>query len=357
MIPYWILLSIPAWLSFSSRQPIVYKEQQWSDYWKLMFCFLVMMIGWRHNVGADWFSYLIHIENAADTNIIRIIVASDPAYEMLNLLSSRYNLDVYFVNIVSAIFFSWGLIAFCRRQTRPWLALTVAIPYLVIVVAMGYTRQGAAIGLAMLGLVALSEQKISRFILYIAFAATFHKSAVILMPLAALSFSKNRVLTLVLVGVFSLLLYLLFLNTAMESLRRNYLEAEYQSSGAAIRVFMNAFPALLFLFFRNRFRLSPADKTFWTRVSWIALFFVVLLKLSPSSTAVDRVALYLIPLQLFVLSRLPEVFGRSSGKGNDFWIFVVVLYCVLVQFIWLTFADHAFAWLPYQFYPLVWLMQ
>ena len=36
---------------------------------------------------------------------------------------------------------------FVRRQPMPWLGLLVAIPYLVIVVGMGYSRQAIALGL------------------------------------------------------------------------------------------------------------------------------------------------------------------------------------------------------------------
>jgi len=87
-------------------------------------------------------------------------------------------------------------------------------------------------------------------------------------------------------------------------------------------------------------------------MSLAALGFVVLLLVSPSSTAVDRVALYWIPLQLFVWSRLPDVLGRF-GQRNPLWVTAVFSYSAAVLFVWLFFASHAHAWLPYQFYPWV----
>ena len=88
-------------------------------------------------------------------------------------------------------------------------------------------------------------------------------------------------------------------------------------------------------------------------MAWGALLFVMLLKLSPSSTAVDRVALYWIPLQLFVLSRLPDALGLPNA-ANSFWVFVVVVYSAAVLLVWLVFGTFSYAWLPYQFYPWVW---
>ena len=94
------------------------------------------------------------------------------------------------------------------------------------------------------------------------------------------------------------------------------------------------------------------QRVFWTWMSLFALGFVVMLQLSSSSTAVDRVALYWIPLQLFVWSRLPNALGARDGL-NSVLVTSVVLYSAAVLLIWLFFADNAFAWLPYQFYPFV----
>lgn len=310
------------------------------------------MIGLRHEVGGDWFTYIYHIDMVTYAPLQEALSEGDPAYSLLNWLAAETGWGVYFVNTVCAVLFAWGLVVFCRAQPRPWLALAVAVPYLVTVVAMGYTRQGVAIGLAMLGLVALSDRKTLRFVVFVVLAATFHKSAVILMPLAILAGTKRRIWTAFWVGLSSLLFYVLLLQESVEVLKINYLEAEYLSQGAAIRVAMNGVPAVLFLWFRRRFAMPQEDRTFWTWMSLAALGFVVLLAVSPSSTAVDRVALYWIPLQLFVLSRLPDAIGKPNGL-NGLLVKGVVAYSAAVLFVWLFYADHAFAWLPYQFYPLV----
>jgi len=278
----------------------------------------------------------------------------DPAFIFFNMLATWLGTGVYLVNLLSAIIFSWGLVVFCRSQPRPWLALVVAVPYLITVVAIGYTRQGVAIGIAMVAMVALSKGKTFRFILWIALAALFHKSAIILIPMAILASTKRRILTLIWVTVAGLILYALLLQEAASFLIFGYLESQYQSSGAAVRIAMNAVPGALFLLLRKRFQLSPEQRSFWTWMAWSALLFVPLLIVSPSSTAVDRVALYWIPLQLFVLSRLPNALGQKNGK-NVVLVYVVMAYSAAVQFVWLVLADTAFAWLPYQFYPWVWL--
>lgn len=360
MLPYWILFLIPVGFAASRARTDPSAGKRWSLLWWAMYIWLVLAIGLRHEVGGDWLTYAEHILDASGFGLFDLLnargVKGDPAYDVLNWLAAELGLGPYFVNTVCAAGFSWGLLAFCRNQPRPWLALVVAIPYLVTVVAMGYTRQSVAIGLAMLALVALSEQKFVRFVVFVVLAATFHKSAVILMPLAALAATRNRIWTMAWVGLVTFAFYGLFLQESVENLKVNYLEAEYESSGAAIRIAMNAVPALLFLAFRRHFAMPAAERSFWTWMALGGLAFVPLLILSPSSTAVDRVALYWIPIQLFVLSRLPNAIGHPTGR-NDLWVCLIVAYSAAVMFVWLFFATHAYAWLPYQFYPWVMLWQ
>lgn len=352
MLPYWFLFLLPAWLAITRLRPVQTQTTRWPGYWLVAFVVLVLMIGLRHEVGGDWANYANNLRDAAYDSLQQALAQNDPAYRLLEWVATRIDLGTYFVNTVCAALFTWGLVVFCRAQPRPWLALAVAVPYLVTVVAMGYTRQGTAIGLAMLGLAALSDRKILRFVMFAALAAAFHKSAVILMPLAVLAGTRHRLWTALWVGLSSLLIYVLLLQTSVDTLTENYIGGQYDSSGAAIRVSMNAVPAGLFLLFRRRFVMPQADRVFWTWMSLVALGFVGLLAVSPSSTAVDRLALYWIPLQLFVLSRLPNALGKRDGR-NALWVCAVVAYSAAVLFVWLFFAIHAKYWLPYQFYPWV----
>lgn len=358
MLPYWLLFLLATinalGLSRTSSQQQL--GGVWPSLWRFFSIFLIMMIGLRHEVGGDWYSYNDHLATAAMTPIEEIFVHGDPSYSLVNWIAAQSGLGIYFVNSFFAILFTWGLMAFCRNQPRPWLAVVVSIPYLVTVVVMGYSRQGVAIGLIMLGLVALQNKNVIKFLAWVALAATFHKSAVILLPLAAITGSRRPFLTILLVAFTSVLLFNLLLQEYVEGLFRGYLDTNYESSGASIRVAMNALPASVFLMLRKHFTLSPEQDRFWTLMSWFALAFIVLLFISPSSTAVDRVALYLIPLQLFVLSRLPDAIGRPR-RANLFWVNSVIVYSALVQFVWLFFSDHSHLWLPYKFFPWIWLWQ
>lgn len=356
MALYWLLLSVPWLAALSASRLLDMKESKraWSPAYRLYFVFVVLVVGLRHQVGADWEHYWAPIEWALQQNLVEgVKQGGDWAYGLLTWLAAHAGAGVYGVNLVCAGVFAYGLMVFCHISPQPWLSLAVAVPYLVIVVAMGYTRQGVAIGLVMLGLVALDKGSMVRFVAWVAVGALFHKTALILIPMAIFAGRKNWV-AVAGVLVTTVLLFFLLLAEYIDHLVAGYITDQYASSGAAIRIAMNALPASVYLVFRKRFDLTETQRVFWTWMSLGGLAFIGLLVVSPSSTAVDRVALYWIPLQLYVWSRWPGAMAKRPTQQLP-WILGVLLYSMAVQFVWLFYADHSFAWVPYQFYPWVWL--
>lgn len=352
MWPYFLLFTLVAVMALVNYREVRTVQGVWRSplAWCAALLGLTLVVGLRHEVGADWDTYLRHLEMSEGAFWEVVLSQKDPAYGALNWLAAQTFGGVYLVNTICALLFCWGLIAFCRQQPRPWLALMVAIPYLVIVVAMGYTRQGVAIGLAMLALVRLRDGRMWAFLGYLLLASTFHKSAIILAPVAILSMTRQWVMSLLWLLATGAVLASLMLQEVLDNLNAVYFEREYDSSGAAVRVAMNALPALIFLIWQRGFDLPANERRFWAWMSFSALFIIVLLKLSPSSTAVDRLALYWIPLQLFVWSRLPGVMSRTP-REEMIWVALTVAYSAVVLTVWLLFASHAHSWLPYQFLP------
>lgn len=85
---------------------------------------------------------------------------------------------------------------------------------------------------------------------------------------------------------------------------------------------------------------------------WIALVsLAVVFLVSYTSTAVDRLSLYLLPLQIVVYSRVYLLFNDRLFRPVSS-VAVLLLYAT-VMFFWLNYANHANNWLSYQFYPFV----
>jgi hypothetical protein len=306
-----------------------------------------LMIGLRFEVGADWRAYKLIFSYAGYADLGHALAIGEPGYQFLNWVVRQLGVEIWLVNLICASIFSWGLFRFAQAQPSPWLAVLVAVPYLIIVVAMGYSRQAVAIGILMAGLAAVHRGASTlRFAVYVALAATFHKTAVVSLPLVVFSSERNKVVNIVVGLVATYFFYISFLADSVDGFVRNYIVAQYSSQGAAIRVAMIVVPATLFLFLQRRLGFSDRERRIWFFYSLAAFGLLALLLVLPSSTAVDRLALYILPLQMAVLSRVPNVVGSRQGT------IMVVLYSLAVQFVWLNFATDSIFWVPYKFYPL-----
>lgn len=348
MLVYWFLFlaaaaGVLAPTSLAGRQSL--------GLWIVAASGFAIIMGLRHEVGGDWFSYVAHFHAVGLMDFRSALLdTKDPGYYVLSWILARLGGSVYTLNLACAAILVSGTFAFARAQPRHWLALAVAVPYLLIVVGMGYTRQSAAIGLVLLGFVALGKGRTNWFIFWVLLAASFHKSAVLMIPIAALASSRNMVVTWLWVGIMAIVGGWLFVFDSVDTLWLNYVASDYSqaSEGGPIRVAMNALPALLLLIFSKRLTDSEQERKLWIWISILSMVCLPLVLISP--TAVDRVALYFIPLQLYVFSRLPLL--ASSVRARTLVVLCVLGYYASVQFVWLNFASHAFAWLPYRFMPL-----
>lgn len=310
--------------------------------------FMTVLIGFRYQVGGDWPAYQRMFDFAGRADLGRVLQREDPGYQLLNWIVQQFGVRVWGVNLICGAVFAWGLLRLARNQPLPWLAFVVAIPYLGIVVGMGYTRQAVAIGIIFAGLAAIERGASTlRFAAYVAIAATFHRTAVVVLPLVIFSGERTRLLNALAVLAISILFYDLFLASSFSRLFANYVEAEMASQGAAVRVALVSLPAAIFLLARRRFGFNEREYRLWRNVSFAALAALAALFITRSSTAVDRIALYFLSLEVVVLSRVPIAF-RSPLAGRA----VIIALSALVLFVWLNYGAHSHGWLPYQFFPL-----
>ncbi|QIK95827.1 EpsG family protein [Sphingomonas sp. HDW15A] len=343
MFAYWLLFGLFAVgaVTEQSRRPGDFRAD---PVLIVLGIFMILMIGLRFHVGADYEAYLRIFDYVSRLTFLEALQRDDPGYHVLNWVVASFDGSVWLVNLVCGGIFGWGLLRLCQTEPSPRTAALVAIPYLVIVVAMGYTRQAVAIGFIMAGIASLARGGSSiKFIVYVAFAALFHKTSVVVLPLAIFAGQRNHFLNALAVLVAAYALYDALLEESVDQLVASYIDARYESQGAAIRVAMNVVPALIILFAGRQLCLDERMLRFWRLVAFAALACVPALFLLPSTTAVDRVALYLLPIQVVGIGRSIFLF-KSYGFSKA----LVVGYCFAVLYVWLNFASHSFAWLPYR---------
>ena len=347
MLVYWLLFGYFAVGALLGHDPLPGQRRG-----RLLFLLgsslIALAIGFRYEVGADWETYEFWFKFAGFTSFDRMLEFKDPGYQLLNWTVQNIGGEIWLVNLICGSIFAWGLYRFVMAQPEPWLAFVVAVPYFVVVVAMGYSRQAVAIGLLMAGLASVGRGASAlKFTLWVVAAALFHRTAVVALPLVAMVGQRSQIINLAVVITAGILFYDMLLEDSMESFVRNYIDAQYSSQGALIRVALDVLPALFFFRYQKRLGFSETERQLWRNFSITAFVLLALLFVSPSTTAVDRIALYILPLQVAVFCRLPNGLGISKTFGK----LLVVIGAFLIQFVWLNWATHAEYWLPYQFFP------
>ena len=309
---------------------------------------MALIIGLRFHVGADWIPYAEMFTYSGRISFAHAASLSDPAYFVLNWGVHRIGGQFWMVNTICGLIFVFGLIRFARTQERPWLTIVVAVPYLVVVVAMGYTRQSVAIGVILAGLASyLNDRSVMKLAIYFFVASLFHKTALVAFPLICVGTSRNMLIGVATVTAVTYLMYNKFLSTHVDLLIRNYIDVAYSSQGAGIRIGITVVAATLFFANRTNLGFNDTERAVWRNFSVASFVLLAMLWIVPSSTAVDRLALFVIPLQLAVLPRAWK--GRMTAAVG---VITVTVYSAAVLFAWLNFAVHAKYWLPYQIYPL-----
>ena len=305
-----------------------------------------LMVGLRWKVGPDWQAYSSIYEYSRLFDLHQLMQRADPGFSVLMWLLHGADAPFWALNLLCGLVFVTGLTVFCRRQPNPWLAWLVAFPYLVVVIGMSALRQSVALGFLFLAINAYERRSLSRFTLFIAVGASFHGSLMLMLPICLLSYTHNnfqRFGLLLLAAVFGPY----FLHDTFETYARRYSSHEIQSTGVAYRVAMNALAAILFLLLRKRFDFEEHMDKLWRNFSLLTFALALLLFVVPSSTAIDRMILYLFPLQLVILSRAPRVIGGTPKAAGQFAL-AVIGYCALMLIVFLKFGAASSWYVPYQ---------
>ena len=341
MFLYWFFF---ASFSFLSISPIRI-ENNLSIILKYFFLFfLIVFMGLRHQVGGDWDLYLRDFYvNIKYYKFFEFEYLRDFGYETLSFICFQLGIGIYGLNLIIAVFFIISLNRFSMEFSKNyWLSLVISFPYLITVVGMGYTRQGSALAFIFLALVSLKKNKIFGCYIYLFLAVLFHKSAIIMLPIIFLTYFKFNLKNILLISILIFCSTLLVLPEFTRIQTGYFSDAtKYVSTGVYYRLFLNILAGLLFLLFYKKIKTNNKIDNLIFLIFFITICLSFLAK--DYSTFVDRVIIYFTFIQIIVFSRLSSLNDNYRILIN---IFVIFIY-LLILFVWLYFANHSYAWVPY----------
>jgi hypothetical protein len=338
-LPYYLLLAsagIPALVGGRTVNTLA---------WRVVMAFYIVMIGLRHHVGMDWNNYLHITRRTTNQTLWYALSSVEPGFGLLTWLSVEAGWGVYGANLVGAAIFCWGLFRLCRQAARPWIALTVATPFLVIVVAMSANRQSIAIGILMAALARWDASSLIRRIIYVLAATAFHASAAFFLLIVVLVEKMPLARKTIILVVLSAISYFVLVRqgslayyTSVYLFEQSYVVI---SGGAIQHVALNAIPGLILLMFRRRLTpLVPSAQV----VQVLAAAAVLLVPLTlVASVAAGRSSLYLFAVSCLTWPAVTAVSPRAERLTRV----VIVLGCSVLLWSWLTYSNSRIAHVPY----------
>ena len=260
------------------------------------------------------------------------------------LFNVEYN--IYIINIFCAFLFIGSLFLFAFNQNKPILVLFVALPYIINVIGMGYTRQSVGYAFLIFSILALQKNKNLLFFVLIIIGSLFHKSLILFLILYFVNFNFNLkgITLLIVLASISFVLIIYKLDTIQFYIYHYLGEGKHLSStGTVFRYLINLIPCLFILYYGTNFLTNKSEKKI---LSLLILFtFSGLLFYQYAPTAFDRMGLYLTIVQLYFYSNLDLII-----KNNFFRKFVYLFmysFYFTINYVWLNFSTYKNEWVPY----------
>ncbi len=344
MAAYIILILLPSFFAFLNPRRISYPS------WILVFVIYVLFVGLRYEVGPDWGQYIQLHAMASELSLGEIAFLTEPFSYTLFWFSELFGTGVYFTNIVAAIIMMCGVYSFSKHTCNPWISLLAASPYFIFVVGMSGIRQIMAAGVILILLANWNQISLKRRGAYILGAAFFHTSALVNSLFIIAQLRLHLFYRLFFGGI--ILAITIFLGSKLAIFSENISRYEQSyisdpqgaaSLGSIFHIAMIAIPAFLAFIFRRR--IAPyISKPQLLSFGLYATLGVIVLNFF-SSTAASRLTIYLYFVPMMVYPAFTYILGK---RNMQIAILGIVILHVLLLAGWLSLANNASAYLPYQ---------
>ena len=311
--------------------------------WALAFVVILVFVGLRHHVGMDWNNYLVMIHRANIGSWWQSFITAEPGYATLLWIAGQNGWGVYGAYFMGTVFFAAGLFRYAKTTPAPWIALLVAMPFLVIVVAMSAARQAVAIGVLLWLAAEWPRASARKRVLLILLAASFHMSAIGFLAFAFLDLRLPvwaKVMGSMIMAI--LMIYILQASGHADYYNDLYATGQTeltQSTGAIFHVMLNGGPALMCFLLGPRAREILLPDALHKQMAILAIMLIPMAFVM--SAASGRLTLYLFPVSMWFFSAVPLLF-RDPTIRLGLKVFFAFFFVGLLA-LWLNAGNAAFA--------------
>ena len=338
---------------FFSYQSLKKSNKLYSSSYYLLFILLSIFIGLRYQVGVDWNQYEVYLDRVENLSLDLLLINVEPGYMLLNWIGLQFGKNIFIVNYIASLIFLSGLLYYSKKQEYPWLSLLISFPILIIIVGLGYTRQACAIGFELFALISLERKNFYKSIILLSIGSLFHISLLPFLLLLIKKPDKNifkigSIVIFLIILTLGIFIYLAKFNQAFESYYLSYILKNYSSAGVIYRLIPSIIAALVLIYKRSKVKyLFGESANIYFKMSYLTIFFIIIVFLFPKNTTIiDRFALYLTPLPIYVFTKSIRYDFFKIKKININLILVITYF--FYTFFWLQFAIHSKWFVPYK---------
>lgn len=317
--------------------------------------FLLWFMGWRFNVGCDFFGYLSRYDNVFPwTSPFTYLDKREAGFEFLTAFLKVNGYSYLWLNVAASLIMLACYFRYFRVSQQPLAELALLFPVIILQLSMSGLRQGIAVAMLTAACAEFIKGRRLGTAIWIILAAQFHTSAAIFLPLALMagrSISLKRLIAAVAI-LAPLAMYLM--GEGFEDYTDQYvrqIHGETSSRGALPRYLLILLPSLFFWKFRDAFaekmpKWQPLFQAFSLGVFFIAPLFLV------SSLIVHRLSFYFMPVSIMIAANAYRVV-KSDPQKSLVKIAPFLVYGVYLA-AWLQFSQHAGrCYLPYNNYTFL----
>ena len=323
-----------------------YKNFKFENFiWIFIIFLLSIFIGFRDGIGGDWIHYENFYYTISDLSFFQIINSS-LVYVYINKIAHYLGVQIIGVNFICAILFMFALTFFLNNSKNKWLALAISFPIIILILGMGYTRQGLAFSFSLFLIKALEDKKLFKSIIFIILSILSHKSALFISSFLLFLFLwYHKKYFYLLLSILIPIFFSFFFLDFYKHLVYFYVGSgqHMYSYGSLPRSLLILLVAILFMIYKKKFKNMTEYQIFiYTSFAFMIIFLFPLC--FTTSIVADRLLLYLYPLKLVFMS-----FADLKDKTIRFITFIVSSVYFFYFIIWISFGKNSFSWVPYQF--------
>ena len=307
--------------------------------------FLVWFMGFRYEVGCDYFGYLHRWLNFnPEFKLAELLEGDEVGFALLMGLIKVSGLNYIWLNVAASAILVLCYIRFSSAHVFAPLILTLLFPVIIIQFGMSGLRQALAGGFLMLAFNAFAEKHKLKTAIWILVGMQFHTSVVIFLPIALLAGKEFNTLRALLAMLSLGPVAAIILSGRFDTYESRYIENTVTSGGAVIRYILILLPVPFFILNFNKFRSKFPDI-----FPLLKLGSTAILSLAPltiiSTIALHRLIFYIMPLSIILCTYATAVMSPKISKAQWLPVMVYGTYSIL----WFLSSKHAqTCYVPYE---------